>query len=130
VALEVETAPIAGEWVRHAPRGGALLGRARDPTGGRWQRGQVIGGLYLADEPATPAAEWYRFLAERGRPPSQAIPHDQHTWTVELTVADLSDPARLRRVGLPEPTPTIATVARPASVLVWRRRTYRESCDG
>ncbi len=61
-------------------------------------------GLYLADEPATAIAEWYRLLAERGLSPGRAIPHDHHVWQLDLQLADLSTPERLARVRLTAPT--------------------------
>jgi RES domain-containing protein len=105
VALAVDPIAVSGEWIRHAPHRSDLLGRATEPTDGRWQRGEVVRGLYLADEPATAVAEWYRYLAERGLPPSVAIPHDHHLWRVDATVADLSTSERLAAVGLPPPRP-------------------------
>ena len=68
--MDVETVAVAGEWIRHAPHRSELLGRAAEPTDGRWQRGEAVRALYLADESATAIAEWYRLLAERGLPPS------------------------------------------------------------
>lgn len=109
MALDVDAVKVDGEWVRHAPHRSSLLGRTATPTGGRWQRGSAIGALYLADEPDTAVAEWYRYLAERGLPPIQSIPHDRHVWRVELEVANLSDAARLERVGLALPAPTRRT---------------------
>ena len=106
VALDVEATLVAGEWLRHAPHRSSLLGRAAEPTDGRWQHGAVVRGLYLADNAATAIAEWYRFLAERGLPPAHAIPHDQHVWRISLELADLSTPARLAAVGLPPPQPS------------------------
>jgi hypothetical protein len=62
--------------------------------------------LYLADEPATAVAEWYRWLAERGLPPAYAIPHDHHVWQLDLQLANLGSLERLGAVGLPAPRPT------------------------
>jgi RES domain-containing protein len=109
VALDVEATLVAGEWVRHVPHRSPLLGRARESTDGRWQRADTVRGLYLADEPATAVAEWYRFLAERGLPPARAIPHDHHIWRIELELADLSTHDRLARVELPPPRPSRKT---------------------
>lgn len=103
--MDVETVAVAGEWVRHAPHRSALLGRAAEPTDGRWQRGEIVRALYLTDEPATAIAEWYRLLAERGLPPARAIPHDHHIWEIHLELVDLSTPERLARLGLDAPRP-------------------------
>jgi RES domain-containing protein len=109
VALDVEATRVAGEWIRHAPHRSSRLGRGAEPTDGRWQHGAVVRGLYLADDAMTASAEWYRFLAERGLPPSRAIPHDHHIWPIELELADLSSPERLAAVGLQPPRPSRRT---------------------
>jgi RES domain-containing protein len=103
--LDVDRIAVRGEWIRHAPHRSALLGRAIRPTAKRWQRDEVVRALYLADEPATAVAEWYRFLAERGMWPGAAVPHDHHRWELRLELADLSTPRRLAAVGLAAPTP-------------------------
>jgi RES domain-containing protein len=105
VALDVDPIAVSGEWIRHAPHRSEVLGRSPEATDSRWQRGDVVRGLYLADEPATAVAEWYRYLAERGLPPSAAIPRDHHVWRIDLTVADLSTPERLAATGLAPPRP-------------------------
>lgn len=73
---------------------------------GRWQRGTVIGALYLADCEATAWAEWYRQLGEAGVSPPNALPRE--LWRIRLNaeVADLSTQARLNQVGLERPQPT------------------------
>jgi hypothetical protein len=91
--VDVDRVAVQGEWIRHAPHRSSLLGRAGELTDGRWQRGEIVRGLYVADEPATAIAEWYRLLAERGLPPARAIPHDHHVWELELQLADLSTPS-------------------------------------
>jgi RES domain-containing protein len=78
--MDVETVAAGGEWIRHVPYRSDLLGRAAEATDGRWQHGEVVQALYLADTAQTAIAEWYRFLAERGLPPGHAIPHDHHIW--------------------------------------------------
>jgi RES domain-containing protein len=103
--VDVDTVAVQGEWIRHAPHRSSLLGRAGELTDGRWQHGEILRGLYLADEPATAIAEWYRLLAERGLPPARAIPHDHHVWELKLQLADLSTPERLARLNLETPTP-------------------------
>lgn len=109
MALDIEAAHVAGEWVRHAPHRSELLSRAAEPTDGRWQHGAIVRALYLADSAATATAEWYRFLAERGLPPARAIPHDHHIWRIDLELADLSSPERLAAVGFPAPLPSRRT---------------------
>jgi len=101
--VDVDTVAVHGERIRHAPHRSSLLGRAAEPTDGRRQRGEIVRGLYLADEPATAIAEWYRLLAERGLPPARAIPHDHHFWELELQLADLRTPERLARLNLKRP---------------------------
>lgn len=91
------------------PHEADLLGRASLPTDGRWQRGAVVGGLYLADASETVTAEWYRVLAELGLSPQESVPYDQHRWEVDLELADLSDGERLRAVGLDMPRPSRRT---------------------
>lgn len=77
-----------------------------DPADNRWQRGAVVEALYFADSEPTAWAEWYRYLAEAALPPQQALPRDLWRWEISLsTVADLSNPARLARVGLPNLQP-------------------------
>ena len=73
---------------------------------GRWQRGEQLAGLYLAEDPDTVWAEWYRALAELGEPPDLRLPRDLWRFTVNLhRVADLSRPAARRALGLPDPKP-------------------------
>lgn len=105
MALHVDAIHVKGEWLRHAPHRSDLLGRSAEPTDGRWQRGETVRGLYLADEPATAIAEWYRWLAERGLPPAHAIPHDHHVWQLDLELADLRSVARLAALGVDLPAP-------------------------
>jgi RES domain-containing protein len=105
VALAVDAVHVSGEWIRHAPHRSDLLGRSPEPTDGRWQRGGVVRGLYLADEPATAIAEWYRWLSERGLPPTHTVPHDHHVWKLGLGLADLSSVRTLATLGLDLPQP-------------------------
>ena len=108
--LPVDPIAVRGEWIRHVPHGSALLGRSERLTAGRWQRDDVMRGLYLADTAETATAEWYRWLAERAMPPGSAIPHDRHRWEVRLPeVADLGTSERLAAVGLGLPRPARRT---------------------
>ena len=104
--LDVDPAPVRGVWFRHVPAGGAPLFRPACPADGRWQRGDVVEGFYLADSEQTAWAEWYRVLAELAIPPMRQLP--RALWRFELDldrVADLSSPERLARVSLDNPTP-------------------------
>ena len=103
--LQVAARAVEGVWVRHVPHRADLLGRASVPADGRWQRGEVVPGLYLADSIETATAEWYRSLAEWGLAPQDHVPYDHHEWRLDLRLADLSDAERLRGVGLPAPLP-------------------------
>ena len=103
--MEVEGRRVEGAWVRHVPHGADLLGRAVPPADGRWQRGEAVGGLYLADGAETATAEWYRALAEQGFSPQDHIPHDHHRWRLDIELADLSTEDRLAAAGLAPPTP-------------------------
>ncbi len=94
-------------FVRHIPHGGNPLYRPPHPADGRWQHGNVIEAWYLADEPATAWAEWYRALAGTGLPPALTLPRDLWNWRVDLNrVALLDSEERLERIGLPMPLPT------------------------
>jgi RES domain-containing protein len=122
VALRVAARAVEGVWVRHVPHRADLLGRASVPTDGRWQRGDVVAGLYLADSIETATAEWYRSLAEWGLAPQDHIPYDHHEWRLDLRLADLSDAERLRSVALPAPSPNLHTwpAFQRIGELLWR----------
>src|SRR5690625_4449237 len=97
---------VAGAWWRHIPGGADPLFRPDTPGDGRWQRGAAVEGLYLADEPGTTWAEWYRFLAMVGLPPAQFLPRDIWDFDVHLSgIADLSSASKLAAVGLDLPQP-------------------------
>lgn len=104
--MHVDAISVRGEWIRHAPHHAPLLSRSHVPTDGRWQRATTVRGLYVADEPDTAIAEWYRRLAELGLPPQHSIPHDHHIWTINLQLADLSTSKRLAALGLSPPQPS------------------------
>jgi RES domain-containing protein len=106
VPLDVDPTPVRGVWFRHVPAGGERFFRPDRPGDGRWQRGEVIEGFYLADSEETAWAEWYRALAEVAIPPMRQLPRDLWSFELELeAVADLSSAERLARVGLPMPVP-------------------------
>ena len=107
--LDVDPAAVSWEAFRHSPHPSELRGRPAQPTDGRWQRAAFVSGLYLADEPDTAIAEWYRLLAERGIPPRFRVPFELHVWSIDVTLADLSSPDGLARVGLEPPRPSRRT---------------------
>ena len=107
-SLDVDTGSVHGVFVRHIPHGGDPFHEPPEAADGRWQRGATIAAWYLADEPDTAWAEWYRALAGTGLPPIQAMPRDLWHWRIDLDlVALLNDDSRLSRVGLPSPLPTV-----------------------
>lgn len=75
------------------------------PPDNRWQRGEVVDALYLADSEETAWAEWYRHLAERAIPPLAQMPRELWRWQVDVEVADLSTDEKLAAVGLDPPAP-------------------------
>jgi RES domain-containing protein len=97
---------IRGDWWRHAPLGGDPWYLPAVPASNRWQRGDIVPALYLADSPDTAWAEWYRHLAERAVPPMETLPRALWRWNVELErVADLRSPEALAAIGLARPRP-------------------------
>jgi RES domain-containing protein len=101
---ELDPVAVHGVWYRHVPHRGRVWWRADPPPSGRWQRGSVIAGFYLADSAETAWAEWFRQLAELGLRPEQQLL--RNLWRLEVDVeriADLSDADRLAAVGLSLP---------------------------
>jgi RES domain-containing protein len=108
--VAVDAVVVTGTWWRHTPHGGDPLFRGDPPSDGRWQRGEVVGALYFADSEATAWAEWYRVLTELAIPPDRQMPRDLWRWEVDVNdIADLSDDARLKSVGLRRPEPARST---------------------
>jgi len=105
VALSVTAVRVKGRWVKHTYPGSPLLPDRDPPPDNRWQRGDVVDALYLADSEQTAWAEWYRHLAERMIPPLAQMPRELWTWEVDVEVADLSTPEKLDAVGLEAPSP-------------------------
>ena len=100
---------IRGSWWRHAPLGADPWHRPAVPASNRWQRGHVVGALYLADSPDTAWAEWYRHLAESAIPPMQTLPRELWRWRVDLErVADLRPADALAASELPAARPSRA----------------------
>ena len=102
---QIATVPVTGTWYRHVPADAPPMPGHPAPDG-RWQRGEQLAGLYLAQDTDTVWAEWYRALAELGEPPDARLPRDLWRFSVRLErVADLSQRRSLRALGLPEPRP-------------------------
>lgn len=105
--MSVGAIDVDGVWWRQVPRGGDPLFQADPPSDGRWQRGEIVGGMYFADSEETVWAEWYRALAEFAIPPERQMPRDLWRWQLDVEgVADLSTEDELRSVGLTRPSPT------------------------
>jgi RES domain-containing protein len=96
---------VKGRWFKHTYPSSPPLPLRKPPPDNRWQRGQIIDALYLADSEQTAWAEWYRHLAEAMIPPLAQMPRELWTWQVEVDVADLSTIDKLSDVGLEAPTP-------------------------
>lgn len=105
--MDPDAVAIDGVWWRQTPHGGDPLFRADPPSDGRWQRGEIVGGLYFAPDESTAWAEWYRVLAEFAIPPDRHMPRDLWRWQVDASgVADLSDLTKLAGVKLAAPRPS------------------------
>jgi RES domain-containing protein len=110
VVSAVERVSVAGTWWRQTPHGSDPLWRASPPSSGRWQHGNTVAAIYLADEERTAWAEWYRGLAEIAVPPTRGMPRDVWRWTIAVgDIADLSTPDKLARLDLPVPWPSRQT---------------------
>jgi RES domain-containing protein len=107
---EAASAPrirVVGEWWRLVPARADPLFWSAEPADGRWQRGEVVRALYLADSPETAWAEIYRHSAEAAVPPQERLPRDLWRFAVELDeVADLTDPGALAAHRLTRLQPT------------------------
>jgi len=95
--LSVHARAVEGTWIRHVPHGAELLGRAEVPADGRWQRGEIVPALYLADTTETATAEWYRALAEWGLSPQDHVPYDHHRWRLDLNSPTSATPTGCTR---------------------------------
>ncbi len=105
MTLRVAARAVRGRWIKHTYPGSPPLPERDPPPDNRWQRGEVIDALYLADTKATAWAEWYRHLAERMIPPLAQMPRELWSWRVNTQVADLSTNENLANVGLGPPAP-------------------------
>lgn len=110
MAVAVERVSVAGSWWRQTPHGSDPLWQASPPANGRWQHGQTVAAIYLADDEDTAWAEWYRALAEIAMPPARGMPRDLWRWAIAVEeIADLSTPKKLARLELPAPRPSRGT---------------------
>ena len=105
MTLSVTAIAVRGRWIKHTYPGSPPLPERDPPPDNRWQRGDVVDALYLADTEETAWAEWYRHLAERMIPPLAQMPRELWTWQVDVEVADLSTPEHLAEIGLELPSP-------------------------
>jgi RES domain-containing protein len=105
VALGVTALTVRGHWFKHTYPGSPPLPERDPPPDNRWQRGDIVDALYLADSVDTVWAEWYRHLAERMIPPLAQMPRELWIWQVNIEVADLTSPEKLTAVGLVPPAP-------------------------
>jgi hypothetical protein len=105
--MQIAKVPVTGTWYRHVPSDASPMPMPGHPAGdGRWQRGEQLAGLYVAQDSDTVWAEWYRALAELGEAPEERLPRDLWKFRLNLQrVADLSTRAALRSLGLPDPLP-------------------------
>jgi len=105
--LDADPVSARGIWYRHIPHRGSVWWLADPPPSGRWQRGSVVAGFYLADSRETAWAEWQRQLVELGIRPEQQRPRDLWRFNVAIdAVADLGGAVQLERVGLSPPSPS------------------------
>jgi len=106
VTTNIDPVAVTGMWVRHLPAGGDPLWWPPEPPDGRWQRGQVVGALYLADGAETAWAEWYRWLAATARQPLDTLPRELWRYQIQLErIANLATPDRVAAAGLRAPEP-------------------------
>jgi RES domain-containing protein len=92
---------VGGTWWRLTPTRSDPLFWTPEPADGRWQRGDIVRALYLADSPETAWAEWYRHSAELGVPPQQRLPRDMWRFELDLDeICDLTNPDLLADRGL------------------------------
>jgi RES domain-containing protein len=92
---------ITGAWWRIGRARSDPLTWTEEPSDGRWQRGEIVRALYLADSPETAWAEWFRHSAELGVPPQTRLPRDLWRFEVDLDgVADLTTDGVLAAHGV------------------------------
>jgi RES domain-containing protein len=95
-----------------------------DAADGRWERGDVVRALYLAESADTAWAEWFRHTSELGVPPQKRMPRDLWRFDVDLArVADLTAPGELGKRGLRSLSPSRRQWSRtqPIGEEAWRQ---------
>ncbi|HLB44155.1 MAG TPA: RES family NAD+ phosphorylase [Candidatus Limnocylindrales bacterium] len=103
--------------------GADALALTPEPADGRWQRGEAVRALYLADSETTAWAEWYRHSSELGVAPQTRLPRVMWRFEVDLEdVADLTDPAQLAAHGVDHLLPTRRQwpLTQPIGEAYWR----------
>ena len=103
--IDVDATRVTGVWYRHTrPEHTTPYWYGHPRRSGRWQRNDVVRGIYLAASEDTAWREWYRLLAKDDIAPNDAVPRALWRVTVDLAgIANLSTVARLRRAGLNAP---------------------------
>jgi RES domain-containing protein len=101
MGAQLDRVPVEGTWVRHVPAGVNGLAPSRGGNGGRFNPPDLP-AVYVADSEPTTWAEWYRYLAERGKSPADDLPRDLYRISVDLSeVADLRTSAARQRAAAP-----------------------------
>lgn len=102
MAADIAAIAVRGLWIKHTYPGSLALPEREPAPDNRWQRGDVIDALYLAEDEETAWAEWHRHLAERMIPPLAQMPRELWKWEVDVEVtACWSTPAPRRRRACP-----------------------------
>lgn len=103
----VQSAHITGTWFRHIVHEGDPWFWPDPPASGRWQDGNIVQGIYLADSIETMWAEWYRALSAQNLAPRDMLPRDIWQWQVDLeNVADIRERPALEELGVDVPRPS------------------------
>ena len=128
--MDVDAIAIRGEWIRHAPHRSALLGRPLEPSDGRWQRGDIVRALYVADEPDT-AVAGYRFGSRaRPRPGRRTWPQFQAVGEGRIVGLEYWEASRKLLETLPAPPRHDAAIERqPAERNALRAEQTPAMCD-
>jgi hypothetical protein len=58
VAGDVAAIAVRGRWLKHTFPGSLALPEREPPPDNRWQRGDIVDALYLADSEESVWAEW------------------------------------------------------------------------